>query len=93
MCNQNADDPIRDYFLAEQSQVFAITDFSPAKAFFGKCVNVMATFVWTYMDLFVMLISVGLSTCFQQINNNLFTQKGNVRTETYIIDIYIDILS
>lgn len=34
--------------------------------------------MWTYMDVFVMAASVGLSTRFKQINDNLMQHKGEV---------------
>ena len=64
--------------MAEQSQLFAFMSYSSTTAFVGKLINVMNTFVWTYMDVFVMLISVGLSSRFMQINENLFKHKGMV---------------
>lgn len=79
-CNPNATDPIQDYFRAEQSQVFAVTTYSPLKALIGKCINVITTFLWSYMDLFVMLVSMGLAERFRQINEDLFKFKGQVST-------------
>lgn len=77
-CSPNAKDPIQDFFRAEQSQIFAFTSYTPLKAFVGKCINVITTFLWSYMDLFVMLVSVGLAERFRQINENLFKFKGQV---------------
>lgn len=60
------------------SQLFEETSYSPWKAFFGKILNVVATFSWNYMDLFVILISIGISTRFKQFNMNLERIKGEV---------------
>lgn len=78
-CNKNMTDPIRLYFQAEQNQLFDFFEFSPFLAFVGKTMNVLTTFLWSYMDLFVIVISLGLSSRFKQINDNLMKHKGQVR--------------
>lgn len=77
-CMKTAD-PIENVLLEQFPHIFYFTSFSPIKAILGKFVNVLATFTWTYMDLFIMVISVGLVTRFQQINNSLMEHKGQVR--------------
>lgn len=47
-------------------------------AIVGKVTNVIATFCWNFMDLFVMIISIGLSSRFKQINKDLQRIKGQV---------------
>lgn len=74
----NSTQPIRTLFEAQISQLFAVTSFSPWKAFIGKVINVIATFLWTYMDLFVILISLGLSSRFNQLNADLDQIKEKV---------------
>lgn len=58
--------------------------YRPIIAFLGKIVNVCTTFLWTYMDLFVMLIGVGLSSRFRQINESLMRHKGQVNDANWI---------
>lgn len=72
-------DPIKNLFMDQFSYIFYFVNYSPTKAIFGKFVNIVATFTWTYMDLFIMIISVGLVSRFQQINNSLMEHKGQVR--------------
>lgn len=72
-------DPIEAFFLSHLSQIFTWTDYTPSKAFFGKVFNIMASFLWNYMDLFVILTSVGLASRFKQINDHLLIYKGQVR--------------
>lgn len=71
-------DPIKDFFVAHLNQLFYFISYSPLAAFLGKIVNVIGTFTWSFMDLFVMLISVGISTRFKQLNDALFRVKGQV---------------
>lgn len=34
-------------------------------------INVCSTFVWNFMDIFIMIVSIGLSSHFQLLNNQL----------------------
>lgn len=72
-------DDFQNVFVDQLPHIFYFTSYSPTKAILGKFVNVMATFMWTYMDLFIIIISVGLVFRFQQINNNLMKHKGKVK--------------
>ncbi|XP_037906238.1 uncharacterized protein LOC119648542 [Hermetia illucens] len=81
-CN-TGQDPVQQVFKSQLSQLFYITEFSVFKAIFGKLVNVIATFTWNYMDLFVMVVSIGLSDKFRQVNASLFRMKGKVTSESY----------
>lgn len=79
MCPRRKDeDNIRDFFMAQLNQLFYFTSYSPAKAFFGKILNVVSTFLWSFTDLFVIVVSLGLSTRFKQINDSLMRHKGMV---------------
>lgn len=48
------EDPLKELFKAQLSQLFTFVSYSPWVALVGKFVNVTATFSWNYMDLFVM---------------------------------------
>lgn len=43
--------------------------------------NLCATFVWSYMDVFIMMISVGIATLFKLLNNEL----KQAQFEVYIL--------
>lgn len=79
MCTTTKIDPFEDYFRMELNQLFVYFEYSPYLAFFGKMLNILSTFMWSYMDLFVMVVSIGLSTQFKKINRNLMKYKGQVR--------------
>lgn len=82
-CNPHQTDPIKDYFMAEQSQFFRFFEYRQELAFVGKLINGSATFLWTYMDLFVILMSQGLSERFRQINESLRRHKGTAVPERF----------
>lgn len=83
-CNET-DDPIRNFFLLTNDEIFYVLDYSPILAMWGKLQNFYSTFIWNYMDIFVMIVSIGLASKFRQLNDNLLTFKGMVReTERYL---------
>lgn len=78
MCTKVKTDPFEDYFKIDLNEMFAYLEYSPLLAISGKTINILSTFLWTYMDLFIMVISVGLSTQFRKINRHLMKYKGQV---------------
>lgn len=72
--------PIQYLFELQLSELFAVTEFTPLKGFLGKFLNVVATFGWTYMDLFVTLVSMGISSMFRQLNDDLDRIRGEVNS-------------
>lgn len=78
LCNKKSEDPIKIVLINQLQTLFFFTSYSTWKAVIGKYISVVATFIWSFMDLFIMLISVGLATRFRQINENLFRYKGQV---------------
>lgn len=78
LCDPNQATPIENYFSKELEPLFWFLPFRPETAILGKFVNICTTFMWSYMDLFVMLIGVGLSSRFRQINESLLLKKGQV---------------
>lgn len=77
------DDPVQEIFKVQISQLIAFFPYSPFVAFIGKFINIVATFAWNYMDLFIMIVSVGLSSRFKQINEELRRVKGEVNNHSF----------
>lgn len=71
-------DPIKDFFMTQLSPLFAYTSYASWKAFFGKVLNVISTFLWSFTDVFLILMSIGLTTLFKQLNKDLMKFKGKV---------------
>lgn len=53
-------------------------------AFFIDFINIGATFVWNYTDIFIMTISIGLSTHFKLINKEM--EMANIEVRLFEID-------
>ncbi|XP_055326851.1 gustatory receptor for sugar taste 64f-like [Sitodiplosis mosellana] len=77
------DKPIKEFFRVQLSQMYTFLPYSPWLSFLGKFLNVIATFAWNYMDLFVMVVSVGLSSRFKQLNEDLERVKGKRMSEDF----------
>lgn len=69
-------DPIRAFYVANYPQVFLVYPYNGYLGGLSKALNVIATFVWSYTDLFVIVVSIGLVSKLRQINDDLFEIKG-----------------
>lgn len=73
------DEPLT-YFLKDQfGFIFEVVPFSLPMAFFVEAMNMSFTFAWNFMETFVMLISLSLSTRFEQVNDRIRKFHGRVR--------------
>lgn len=84
-CVSDKSDKLRLYFIYDLKELFSLTEYSIYSAIFAKFLDVISTFIWHFTDLFVMLVSVGLSTNFKQLNGFLFKLKGKPTNEEYWI--------
>lgn len=69
---------LQAYYVHNFPQVFSFFRYSHILGFYVKFIHVTSTFVWSFTDLFIMVISCGLSAKFKQINDLLFVDKGKV---------------
>ncbi|XP_055606586.1 gustatory receptor for sugar taste 64f-like [Uranotaenia lowii] len=76
-------DPMEMFFKANFFFVFQHFEYSNWLAFIIKYLNVVCTFVWSYIDLFVMVISLGLSHTFERINDFMRKHKRQPMTEEF----------
>lgn len=68
-------DPIKAYYIANYASIFLVFPYSGALGFFTKFLNIIATFAWSFTDLFVIIVSIGLASKFKQINEDLMRVK------------------
>lgn len=77
-CNWHVESPI-DYFLSKNfGFIFENVPYNRYYAMSIYFFNLCLTLNWNYMDLFLMLISMGLATRFRQINTKLEEFRGKV---------------
>ncbi|XP_014475219.1 PREDICTED: gustatory receptor for sugar taste 64f-like isoform X7 [Dinoponera quadriceps] len=69
-------DIIGTYFQAQFPQVFSMISYSLWKGILMDIVNVLSTFSWNFVDLFLILISIALVDQFKQLNSRLNSIRG-----------------
>lgn len=69
---------LKAYYVHNFPQVFKFFSYSHVLGVYVKFIHVTATFVWSYADLFIMIVSQGLSGMFKQINERMLKDKGKV---------------
>nr|CAD7200275.1 unnamed protein product [Timema douglasi] len=83
LCSNGGLDLIRSYFVNSYSHVFGFTRYSHWKGVAVLFVNLVATFIWNYVDLFLILVSLSVAQRFRQINALLFRVKGKDLPERF----------
>lgn len=53
---------------------------SIAQVIFAKSISISVTFVWSYLDIFIMTIGIALTSQFELFNDELNQAKGEVWT-------------
>lgn len=66
------------YHIKSFPQVFTFFSYNIPLSIFVKFVHITSTFIWSFTDLFIMMISCGLSAKFKLINERMLEDKGKV---------------
>jgi hypothetical protein len=74
-------DVVRAFYTTWFQQVFRVTDYALWKAVLLQLSNFVATFTWSYVDMFVTLVSMALAHKYTQLYGRLAGVKGQVRRE------------
>lgn len=70
---------LEGYFRQAWPQLYFVVSYDGGwKAFFLELINYYCNFLWTFMDIFIIAISICLSTRFRQLNDHLDKFKGMV---------------
>lgn len=59
-----------------RSHIYHIIDFQFWQIPFLELVNLSLTFTWTYLDIFIMMISIGLCGLFDLLNQRIAMSNG-----------------
>ncbi|XP_076289417.1 gustatory receptor for sugar taste 64f [Lasioglossum baleicum] len=73
---QGSSDVVGVYFESQFPQVFSKISYSLWKGIIVDLINILSTFSWNFVDLFLILISIALAEQFRQLNNRLYSIKG-----------------
>lgn len=71
--------PINSYLFINLSMFFTFVDYTAFLGLVGKVINVLATFAWSFNDIFVMAVSVSLAARFRQLNDYMLREARLVR--------------
>lgn len=70
---------LEGYFRQAWPQLYFVATYDGGwKAFFMELINYYCNFLWSFMDIFIIAISICLSTRFRQLNDHLDKFKGMV---------------
>lgn len=69
---------VRRSIVVTHRHVFGVIRYSAFMAVFTSVVSIISTFYWSFADVFVMLISIALSSRFRLLNFHLKQAKGKV---------------
>jgi gustatory receptor len=71
-CNRTKNsNVIEDYIVYHLDHIFNFIPYNHAFGFIGEFFNFSMSFYWTFPDIFIMLLSIGISHHFQQINKRI----------------------
>ncbi|XP_020278415.1 gustatory receptor for sugar taste 64e-like isoform X2 [Pseudomyrmex gracilis] len=69
------------YFTSQFPQIFTKISYSLWKGILVDIINVLSTFSWNFVDLFLILISIALADQFRQLNGRLYAIRGKAMPE------------
>ncbi|XP_045524619.1 gustatory receptor 5a for trehalose-like [Pieris brassicae] len=73
------------YVQVYVTQIFRLTTFSMWKGAIYKLINLQSTFMWTYLDVFIMCVGMYLSNLFRDINKIISVQAAQNSVEWSMI--------
>nr|XP_016936634.1 gustatory receptor 5a for trehalose [Drosophila suzukii] len=76
-------DPVESYLHGTSAQLFAVFPYSNWLGWLGKIQNLLLTFGWSYMDIFLMMLGMGLSEMLARLNRSLELQVQQPMPEAY----------
>ncbi|XP_028050888.1 gustatory receptor for sugar taste 64f isoform X2 [Monomorium pharaonis] len=74
-------DVIGTYFQSQFPQIFTRMSYSLWKGILVETINILSTFSWNFVDLFLILISIALADQFRQLNSRLFSIREKAMPE------------
>ncbi|XP_073836399.1 gustatory receptor 64a isoform X2 [Musca autumnalis] len=87
LLNATADISFSNYILRNYDYVFQILPHNMFVGFFILVVNGLCTFIWNYMDMFIMMVSKGIAYRFEQITARINKLDNKEVPETVFIEI------
>uniref|UniRef100_A0A336KT66 Gustatory receptor n=1 Tax=Culicoides sonorensis TaxID=179676 RepID=A0A336KT66_CULSO len=80
-CEPN-DSYFEDFFRGHLSHIFAIFNYNIPLVIIGKYFNIISTFAWSFMDLFVILNSIGMAHTFKAYADYICKEYTRVKCKS-----------
>lgn len=71
VCNRTQHNLVEDFVVTHLAHLYSSISYNPFNGLIAEYVNVSTTFYWTFADVFVILVSVGLSHNYARINSKI----------------------
>lgn len=84
-CAKSHNSYLELYFRDSMPHLFIFIPYHPLLGSFGYIINFYCTFVWNFMDLFIISVSVALTTRFKQVNAKIEQARGRIMSEIFWI--------
>lgn len=85
VCNWTSSNFVEDFITKHLYFTFSIFDYSPYIGFLAEYFNVSFTFYWSFLDVFIMIVSIGISFNYEQLNNRIeFYRERVLPDETWL---------
>ncbi|XP_055612565.1 gustatory receptor for sugar taste 64c-like [Uranotaenia lowii] len=78
------------FYRREHAKVFRYMDYNLPMVLIVEFTHKVYLFMWTFMDLFITLVSMGLSVRFEQLYNRIEHHKGKILPEVFWAEIRHD---
>ncbi|XP_055640253.1 gustatory receptor for sugar taste 64a-like [Toxorhynchites rutilus septentrionalis] len=78
------------FYEREHPQIFQYIEYSLPMAILVEYTHKVYLFLWTFMDLFITLVSLGLSTRFEQLYSRIEHLKGKSMPDSFWVEIRLD---
>lgn len=76
-CRLNESEFFHSYLIANRYHLTRVIPYHIVEFPIYEWINILMTYSWNFIDLFIILISVGLAARFNQINGRLIDGAGN----------------
>lgn len=77
ICSVNESEFFHSYLIANRNHLKDVIPYHVAEFPVYEFINILMTFAWNFIDLFIILICVGLVTRFDQINFRIIDSRSS----------------
>ena len=79
-CHVNESEFFHSYLIAYRYHLITVIPYHIIEYPIYEWINILMTFSWNFIDLLIILVSIGLATRFDQINHRLIDSRSGARS-------------